>query len=139
MEKSASENWKARSNKILKYLLIWAIAYVLSMALATLGSEFLWEESNKWLTIAAILLNLGIGIGMVVANIRHLDTLDEMMRKIQLEAMAISLGAGVIGGLSYSLLDTENLIPFDAEIGHLILLIGVTYLITTIIGCKKYL
>lgn len=139
MEKSASENWKARSNKILKYLFIWAIAYVLSMALATLGSEFLWEESNKWLTIAAILLNLGIGIGMVVANIRHLDTLDEMMRKIQLEAMAISLGAGVIGGLSYSLLDTENLIPFDAEIGHLIILIGVTYLITTIIGCKKYL
>ncbi|HLU93414.1 MAG TPA: hypothetical protein VKZ54_04780, partial [Membranihabitans sp.] len=86
----------------------------------------------------AILLTLGTGIGMIVTNIHQLKSLDEMMQKIQLEAMAISLGVGVIGGLSYSLMDTENLIPFDAEIGHMVILICVTYLISILMGYRRY-
>lgn len=132
---SDSKDWKSRTHKLVKWLAFWAILYVLTTALAAFG-DFLWE--SKWLTMAAIVLSFGVGLTMLVVNIQHLEMLDEMMRKIQLEAMALALGVGIIGGLSYSLLDTENIISFDAEIGHLVILIGITYLIAMITGYRRY-
>ncbi len=61
-----------------------------------------------------------------------------MQQKIQLEAMALSLGVGFVCGLSYSLLDQSNLMAADAEITHLILLMGLTYLAGTVIGNRRY-
>ena len=54
------------------------------------------------------------------------------------DSLALSLGLTVVVGLSYSLLDQTNLISFDAEIGNLVLFVGVTYLITLLINRKRY-
>ena len=107
------------------------------MAVAAFGPKFIWDF-NSTISILAILVNTGLGIGMILANKRHLNGLDEMQRKIQLEAMALSLGVGVVGGLSYSMLDVTNVISYDAEISHLVILIGLTYLAGTITGHFRY-
>ena len=107
------------------------------MAVANFGPYFIWQ-SNELLTILAILINLGIGLGMIVANKRHLKGLDEMHQKIQLEAMALSLGVGLVVGLSYSNLDITNLIASDAEISHLVVLMGLTYVAGVFAGLKRY-
>lgn len=60
------------------------------------------------------------------------------MQKVQLEAMGISLGVAVVGGIAFSMLDTTNVIPFDAEIGGLVALIGLTYLISVFVNIKRY-
>ena len=60
---------------------------------------------------------------MILTNKRYLNGLDELMRKIQLEAMAISLGVGLVCGLSYELLEDIKLITFEPEVSHLIILI----------------
>jgi hypothetical protein len=117
-------------------LALWTLAWLLSMALATFGPQFLWDET--WITGLAIGINLLIGLGVIVANRHHLQQLDEMQRKIQLEAMGIALGLAVVAGLSYSLLDITNLVAFDAEISHLVILIGLTYMAATIIGTLRY-
>ena len=96
--KTNTDNWKSRTNKTTIRLAIWTGLWLATMALASFGPEFVWN-SNQMLTIAAIILNLGIGIGMISANIQHLKVLDEMMQRIQLEAMGLSLGIGVVGGL----------------------------------------
>ena len=75
---------------------------------------------------------------MILVNIKHLNGLDELQKKIQLEAMGIALGVGIVGGLSYSLLDTTNLITQDAKISFLIILIALTYMAGIIIGQKRY-
>ena len=75
---------------------------------------------------------------MILMNRKYTNGLDELHRKVNMEAMAIALGVGVVGGLSYSMLDIANVIPFDAEIGHLVLLIGVTYFIAFIVGSIRY-
>lgn len=139
MEKINAESgdWKTRNHNNLVRLAMWTGAWLVTMALATFGPEFIWE-SNKGLTLTAILVSFGIGLGMIVANIRQLKDLDEMMQIIQLEAMGISLGIGVVGGLSFALLDTENIINFDAEIGYVIVLIGLTYLASCFILNKRY-
>jgi hypothetical protein len=81
---------------------------------------------------------MAIGAGMILANKRHLKGLDEMHQKIQLEAMALSLGVGLVVGLGYSNLDVTNLIATDAEISHLVILMALTYLGGVFAGMRKY-
>ena len=107
------------------------------MAVANFGPKFIWQ-SNEWLTILAILINLGVGFGMIVANKRHLKGLDEMHQKVQLEAMALSLGVGLVVGLGYSNLDVTNIIAFDAEISHIVIVMGLTYAAGVFAGVRKY-
>jgi hypothetical protein len=135
-QRPASSAWQSRTTCSLIRLATWTGAWVVTMALATFGPEFLWEA--RWLTLLAVLINLGFGMGMIRANIRHLKVLDELMQKVQLEAMGLSLGAGVVGGLSYSLLDTTNLMSSDAEIAFLVMLIGITYLVSVVVGVRRY-
>ncbi len=118
-------------------LALWTGAWVISMAISTFGSLLLWE-GNILLTAFAILLNFLVGIGMIFANIRHLNGLDELQRKIQLEAMGIALGLAVVAGLAYSSLDQTNIISYNAEISHLVILIGVTYMAGISIGNSRY-
>lgn len=118
-------------------LALWTGAWLGTMALSTFGSSMLWE-GNSLLNMLAILLNFLVGLGMIFANIKHLKGLDELQRKIQLEAMGISLGLAVVGGLAYSLLDQTNLISYNAEISHLVILIGVTYFTGVLIGSLRY-
>ncbi|MDP6201056.1 MAG: hypothetical protein QF616_02330 [Candidatus Marinimicrobia bacterium] len=116
---------------------LWTGAWVLTTAFAAFGPKFFWEF-NTPLTIHGVLINLGIGFGMILANNRYLKGLDELMRKIQLEAMAISLGVGLVCGLSYELLEDIKLITFEPEVSHLIMLMALTYMVGVIAGNRRY-
>ncbi len=116
---------------------IWTGAWTVTMAIANFGPTFIWDQ-HEGLTIAAIIVNVLLGAGMILANIRHLKVLDEMQRKVAMDAMGISLGVAVVTGLAYSNLDVTNIIPFDAEISHLVILIGLTYMASMLIGRLRY-
>ena len=135
--KENSKDWKTRTHKATARLAGWTAGWVISMALATFGPTYLWDN-QQWLTIVVILLNFGIGVGMIMANIRHLQMQDEMMQKIQLQAMALALGIGVVGGLSYSILDITDVISSDAEISYLVILISITYLVSLFVNRRRY-
>jgi len=140
MEKSIN-NIKQSSNtkRSTIKLAIWTGLWVVTMAIGTFGPKFIWGESgNQWLTSMVIFTNFCIGLGMIYVNIEHLKSLDELMQKIQLEAMGIALGIGVVGGLTFSLMDTTNLMPFDAEIGVLVIMISLTYLVAYFLGYRRY-
>ncbi len=109
----------------------------MTTALVTFGTEYIWQ-SNKLLTSLAILVNVAVGFGMILAVKRYLKGLDEMQQKIQLDAMALSLGVGLVVGLGYSSMDQTNLIPFDAEISHMIMLMSITYIVGIFAGLRKY-
>ena len=135
--KTDCNDWARNNVRNTALLGAWTLAWLATMALATFGPKLLWEL-NQWLTILAILINLGVGFGMIVANKRHLKGLDEMHQKIQLEAMALSLGVGLVVGLGYSNLDVTNIIAFDAEISHMVILMGLTYAAGVFAGVRKY-
>jgi hypothetical protein len=61
-----------------------------------------------------------------------------MQQKIQLEAMALALGVGLVAGLGYSTLSITNLITFDPEFSHLVFLVCFAYGIGIVIGRRKY-
>ncbi len=129
---------KAERKKRTLQLALWTWTWVATMALATFGPIYIWEE-NKNLTLIAILVNLINGGLMVIANVKLFRHYDELEQKIHAEAMGLTLGATVVVGLSYSLVDQTNLIHSDAEIGILVMFIGLTYFISLLINRKKYL
>ena len=120
-----------------KELRLWTLAWTLSMAIATFGPQFLWNEESVG-TLLAIIVNLILGIRMILANRKFINSGDELQKKIHLESLGLTLGLAVIVGLSYSLLDQKNLISGDAEISVLVLFIGITYLMTMTINNRKY-
>ena len=132
-----SSNWQTNNARNTVRLGFWTLGWVVTMAVANFGPKFLWGN-NESFTVVAILINMAVGAGMILANKRHLQGLDELHRKIQLEAMALSLGVGLIVGLSYSNLDVTNIISADAEISHVVILMGLTYLAGVIVGNRRY-
>ena len=52
--------------------------------------------------------------------------------------LAMALGVAVVAGMAYSNLDIANVIEQDAEISHLVLLIGFTYITTLFFGTRRY-
>jgi len=132
-----SESRACRNKNTTINLARWTIAWLITLALATFSQQFTWGES-KTLTLLAILLNLLVGFGMIIANKNHLKSLDELQQKIMLEAMAITLGIGLVVGLSYSLLDITNIISVDAQISTLILIMGITNIVSTLLIKRQY-
>ncbi|WP_343850624.1 hypothetical protein [Algoriphagus jejuensis] len=128
---------KLERSKRIKKLAIWTWTWVATMAIATFGPKFIWDY-HPFLTTFAIIVNLANGILMILANRDLFNHFDELEKKIHLESLAITLGLGVVVGLSYSLLDTTNLIDKDAEIANLVMFMGVTYLVSILINSRRY-
>ena len=78
---------KEQRKKRLKQLAFWTVGWTLTMALATFGPKFLWGN-NTIATLIAVLVNLAIGIGMILANRNVVINGDELEKKIQLEPRA---------------------------------------------------
>ena len=129
--------WETTAKKNTMRLAYWTGGWMLTLAIASFGPKFIWDN-NISISILFIAINTIIGVGMIMMNRKYINGLDEMQRKVSLDAMAIALGVGLVGGLSYSLLDQANVIAFNAEIAHLVMLIGITYMIGIIVGTSKY-
>jgi len=116
-------------------LMIWALAWVLTTALAAFGPKVIWDF-HTGLTILGVLINVGVGFGMIFATKRHLQCLDEMHQKIFRDAAVLSLGVGCAS--SYELLEDIRLITAQPEISHVIILMCLTFLVGMIAGHRKY-
>ncbi len=136
-QKTDSTDWSGQTKETTIRLAKWTILWVITVAIPAFGPVLFWGENNL-INILVILLNVGVGIGMILANIQHLKTQDELMQKVQLEAMGITLGVAVVGGIAFSMLDATNVVPFDADIGFLVMIIGLTYLISVFINLRRY-
>jgi hypothetical protein len=118
-------------------LAVWTAAWVATLALAAFGPKTLWNDQPP-LTLLAIALNVGVGIGMLFANKRFLESVDELQRTIQLHAMAWSLGAGLVGGMAWTLFTRLDMVAFEAEIAHLVVFMALVYLAAIVAGSLRY-
>jgi len=134
---TSSNEWAAKKCKSTANLKYWTLAWVLTSALAAFGPKLLWDY-HTGLTILGVVINLLIGFRMIIANRDHLRSLDEMQRKIFLDAGALSLGVGLVCGLSYELLEDIKLISFEPEISHLVMLMCFAFMFGMIRGHRAY-
>lgn len=132
-----TNNWESTTKQNTKQLAYWTLGWVLTMAIASFGPKFIWNF-NSVISALFILLNTLVGIGMILMNRKYINGLDEMQRKVNLDAMAFALGVAVVGGLSYSMLDVSNVISYDAEISFMVILISLTYIVGVVFGNLRY-
>jgi predicted membrane channel-forming protein YqfA (hemolysin III family) len=129
--------WASRQIRTTLGLAAWTAAWVASLALAAFGPEVLWNNQPAP-TLLAIAFSVVVGVGMLFANKRYLRSLDELQRTIQLQVMAWTLGAGLVGGVAWTLFARHDLVGFEAEIGHLVAFMGVVYLAGSVAGSLRH-
>lgn len=134
---TAPNAWTRRMVRHTLHLAAWTAAWTASLALARFAPGSWWPVESL-ATPLAIGFNVLVGIGMLVAHLRHLQALDELQRAIQLNAMAWALGAGLVLGMAWTLLDRFGLIALDANIAHLVIAMAVVYLAAIAVGTARY-
>ena len=115
----------------------WTGAWGAATALMAFGPKFLWNKALV-LTLLSVGLNVAVGIGMILANKKYLNELDELQRKVHLNALAIAVGVAVIAGIPYSVMDAYDVLSVHAEIGHLVILMSLTYFVSYLYGAWRY-
>lgn len=137
MNNSSPGNWQAQNTKNTTKLGFWTLAWLAGTALLTFGPKLVWDYSTLP-TIAAVIVNLALGFSMIMAIARYLKGLDELGRKVFLDAAAITLGVALVGGSCYEILEDVRLITYQPEISHLIELMAVTFMISTFVANWRY-
>jgi hypothetical protein len=115
----------------------WCGAWGGTCVLLALGPKFLWNKALVF-TLLAIGLNVCVGIGAIMANKKYFEELDELQRKVHLNSLAITVGVAMIAGVPYSLMDSWHVIPFHADISHLMVLMSLTYAASNLYGTRRY-
>ena len=119
-----------------KIMLAWTLSWVVSTAILSYGVNFLWD--NLLITKIGLLINLAIGVGMIIANKNLFKHYDELQKKIQLEAYALTLGLAVVVGLTYEISFDFGVINSEPEFEYLVVFISFTYITSNIINSRRY-
>lgn len=118
-------------------LFLWTLAWLLSLALLAFGAERVWDYYLP-VTLGVIAVNLLLGCQMIIANKHHLDQLDELQRKLHMNAMAVSLGVSVVFGAVYGLLEPLQLLNETPSPSNLLFVMALSYIASLLINTRKY-
>ncbi|WP_133407837.1 hypothetical protein [Parashewanella tropica] len=115
---------------------LWGFAWALSFWLVIAAID------NQWITstfsiVVALVSNAAIGLTMVVSYKRMLNALDEMEKKIQLDALAISVGMVIIVFAAGSILEKAQLIE-ELKTSYIMITISLSYVVSLIAGRVRY-
>jgi hypothetical protein len=135
--KPQKHGFQWRTLKSTLHLFSWASAWLGTCALMAFGPRFLWNKTLAF-TLLAVGLNFCVGVGLIVAHKKYLASLDELQRKVYLDALGITVGVVLIVAVPYAVLDRFNIIHLKGEVSDLLILMTVTFLATLLNGMWRY-
>ena len=115
----------------------WSGAWLAASALMSFGPKFLWSKALMF-TLLAVGLDVAVGVGLILACKKYVVELDELQQKVYLNALGITVGVAVIAGVPLSVMNGYHVIPFHAEISHLVILMSLTFAVSTVYGSVRY-
>ena len=114
----------------------WIFAWMASLTISDKAALYGWW-SAEWITWLSIAVNFALGVWVAVRFVRMLRGMDDLQRKIQLEALAFSFGVSLVASISYSLLVTWGYIT-DEEVSDIFVVMCVAYSLAVIVGTLRY-
>ncbi len=114
------------------------LVWLATLALAQFGPDHLWGVELTALSWAAIALNILAGVVWIVSFAFFLRTVDELERKILLDAFTVTLGAGFVGAMAYAAASTAGLVPENFSIALFAVFLAVVYLLAFAAGKIRY-
>jgi hypothetical protein len=130
------KSYDARSVRDSLKLVAWTFIWMASLTVSDKAALYGWWDS-AWITMVSIATNVLLGLGLIIAFMRMLSRMDELQRKIQLDALSLALGISLVGCAAYSLLVTWGYIQ-DEEVTDIFVLMCVSYSAGAIFGVLKY-
>jgi len=114
----------------------WTFGWMLSFLAMTFAIKKEWITSDAAVVAISIVI-MGLGVGTMLAYRRFLREADELVRKIELDALAATVGLGMVVGLSYWLLEFAEIVS-EPGLPMIITLMLVSYSIAVILGHRRY-
>jgi len=129
--------YQSRMRKSTRRLCNWHGAWAAATLLMAFGPGFFWHRALG-LTLLAVGLDVAMGIGMILATKKYVEDLDELQRRIFLNALGIAVGVGLVVGVPWTVMDAYRVIRFHANFGLLVVLQGLTFLVSFLYGTWRY-
>ena len=138
MNSTGKTHWAAteRDQKNQRRIIAWSLAWILPFLGASIAIENEWIGSDGPALAATVGVTV-LGLGVLFAYRRFLRDADELMRKIQLDALALTVGVGVVSGFSYTLLESAGVVA-RAEAMTLVMVMVVTYITGVVVGQRRF-
>ncbi|MEP7352561.1 MAG: hypothetical protein ABI824_04960 [Acidobacteriota bacterium] len=135
--KLREHSYQSRTMKGNIRLICWNLAWVASCAVMSFGPRLYWNKASV-LTPLAIGLNVAVGVGLILGVKNYIKGLDELQRKVYFNALAITGGVALIAGIPLEVMDRYDVIWFHAKISHLVMIMGVTFVVSIAYGNWRY-
>jgi len=137
MQENNTQSPDQRAFKDVVPLALGTLVWLATLALARFGPEFLWDFNPvaSWIAVA---VNLVAAVGWIVIHARYLRRVDDLQRKILLDAMAVALGVGLAGGFTLAAAESAKLLAFDVNVALVSALMGVVYAVASVVGTVRY-
>ncbi len=116
--KPTENRYQSRTRANVIRIFRWNGAWGAATVLLAFGPGFLWHKVLVF-TLLAVGLDVAVGVGMILANIKYIVELDELQRTVQLNSMGITLGVAMVVGVPFRVMDAYHVIPFHADITYL--------------------
>jgi hypothetical protein len=129
-------SYDARSIRENLKMVGWIFAWMTTLTISDKAELYGWW-SEEWITIASIVVNAAFGLWMIHVYRRMLRGMDDLQRKIQLDALSMALGISLVGTITYSLLVTWGYIV-DEEVTDIFMLMCVSFSVSVVYGAVKY-
>jgi len=125
---------KDRRNQ--RLVVAWSLAWASTFLAATYGIEADRIGSDALALLATIGVAV-VGLGTLLVFRRFLRDADELMRKIQLDALAIAVGVGLVAGFSLSLIERSEIVD-QSDVMTVVLVMILSYIVSVVAGLGKY-
>ncbi len=140
MEDTRRAFWKncgtPRDRRNQRIILAWMLAWTVSWLLVSVGiNHDVIPPGGP--AIAGAVFSAALGIGMVVVYRRFLREADELRRKIELDAFALAAGVGVVGAVTYWLLERAGAIG-EADMLNVAVVMVCMHAIGVVLGERRY-
>ena len=124
---------RTSTQRLFRWHGLWAAATLLM----AFGPGFLWHRVLG-LTLLAVGVDVAMGVGMILATKKYVEDLDELQRKIFLNALGIAVGVGLIVGVPWTVMDAYHVISVHGNFGLLVIFQGLTFMVSLVYGMWRY-
>ncbi|MEP7352560.1 MAG: hypothetical protein ABI824_04955 [Acidobacteriota bacterium] len=137
--KPQEQRYQFRVLKSTRQLSKWTGVWVGTVCLMAFGPLSLWNRGSVF-TLLAAGLNVCVGLGLILAHKKFLANMDELQRKVYLDALAITVGTVFIIVVPYAVLDAYNFVHLKTgvAISGLVILMSLTFLASLLYGSWRY-
>jgi predicted membrane-bound spermidine synthase len=132
LEHSGSESDRRNQYRFLRWAAAWAVSFV--------GASWLLRAADVgldgWTVWAVAVAPNLLAVAAGAAYVRFLREADELIRRIQLEALAIGFATALFVGLGYALLEHAG--APELGVGNLTVVMMVAFALGGLVGLKRY-